>query len=142
MSEEEKKAVEELKILKNSEYSIMLTPHGADVFLTIIEKQQKENEQLRTEVNSNKKEIETLLNEYQKEKHKKTYARQNIIFKNKQLGQIRKNNKELKKRISQAEGILYEYLNNLYPLEELELQGKSKHYDDKICEAYFILKGE
>lgn len=60
MNEEEKKAVEELKILKNSEYSIMLTPHGADVFLTIIEKQQKENEQLRTEVNSKKKEIEEL----------------------------------------------------------------------------------
>ena len=33
------------------------------------------------------------------QKHKKTYARQNIIFKNKQLGQLRKNNKRLKKII-------------------------------------------
>ena len=69
-----------------------------------------------TELKELSEAVETVLNmlkekdrEIAEQKHKKTYARQNLIFKNKQLGQLRKNNKKLKKQIY----LMAEYINHL-----------------------------
>lgn len=63
-------------------------------------------------------------------------------MKKNELEIIIERNEELVDIINKATNILYEYLNNLYSPEDLEYQKQNKKYDDYICWAYFVLKGE
>lgn len=57
MTEEEKKAIEDMNRFANSIDMSCVSARQMQIVLNLIEKLQKENEQLRTEVNSLKKEL-------------------------------------------------------------------------------------
>ena len=89
LSEEDKEAIEYLKILKKH--------LGKDKQEMIDKGTYKFYETFEINLDIVLNLITKLQKEVKEQTHKKTYARQNIIYKNKQLGELRKNINKLQK---------------------------------------------
>ncbi len=155
MTEEEKKAIEIVKGLAvyYDDYSLLdeeeikeneSVNKSIELILNLIEKLLKENEQLRTEVNSLKKENEELRAKWDKDTHilqnKLDYANADRIDLAQQNKELRKENEELNNRCRNLDKEAQAYLEELAGDNTLtrrtikQLQEENEELNEKILD--------
>lgn len=131
LSAEEKKAIERMHDLIHT-CEVGIEKHGQydDLF-------KKDKQAIDTVLNL----ITRLEKELKEQMHKKTYARQNVMYKNKQLGQARNKIKKLQKENEEKDkqiDLMAEYIYNM------QIECNVYYKDKKQVKQYFenLAKGE
>lgn len=129
LSEEEKKAIERMYDLIHA-CEVGIEKHGQydDLF-------EKDKQAIETVLNL----ITRLEKELKEQTHKKTYARQNVMYKNKQLGQARNKIKKLQKENEKYQKLYEKALDDVVRLQK---ENEEKDEEMKSLGKLFDERGE